>query len=359
MRPAAELADPGPRGTFEPTPARLAEFALDVSRAFIIDRVEDSTGEAQGMGVAQGMGEAQGVGVAQDIGVTEFVGENDAILHNDSEDTDVTDSHAKFAIDYFGKFVLGPVGECVPDSGTRQDDRHSWPAHRWPPGHCDPGSRPVRGACVCYPESTVAQCGSSRRPMPELHSYPIRGFGPDGETKNTTTEKTTTETTTIQRPSGKQDFLSLYRCSEAQEGQQRSIDEDAQRSSIRGKVCSCRGSRPKISDQHQRWYSFGPYLYGCYSVQSDEPCAGIRSLSHRRQCRLCIPTMFCHPLSGPCDRQSVARSVGECLNGITISTICSMCRGQYSHAWSKHEYMRRHEHSCIHISCCLLGSRFF
>ena len=45
------------------------------------------------------MGEAQGVGVAQDIDVTEFVGENDAILHNDSEDTDVTDSHAKFAID--------------------------------------------------------------------------------------------------------------------------------------------------------------------------------------------------------------------------------------------------------------------
>ena len=152
VRPAAELADPGPRGTFEPTPARVAEFALDISRAFIIDRVEDSTDVAvDGTGTdiwreAQGMGEAQGVGVAQDIGVTEFVGENDAILHNDSEDTDVTDSHAKFAIDYFGKFVLGSVGECVPDSGTRQDDRHSWPAHRWPPGHCDPGSRLVRGA---------------------------------------------------------------------------------------------------------------------------------------------------------------------------------------------------------------------
>ena len=157
VRPAAELADPGPRGTFEPTPERLVQFALDVSGALIIDRVEDSTGEAQGMGVAQGMGEAQGVGEAQDIGVTEFVGENDAILHNDSEDTDVTDSHAKFAIDYFGNFMLGPVGECVPDSGTRQDDRHSWPAHRWPPGHCDPGSRPVRGVCVCYPESIVAQ----------------------------------------------------------------------------------------------------------------------------------------------------------------------------------------------------------
>ena len=161
VRPAAELADPGPRGTFEPTPARLVEFALNVSGAFTIDRVEDSTGEAQGMGAAQGMGEAQGVGVAQDTGVTRSVGENDAILHIDSEDTDAIDSHAKLAIDYFGKYVLGPVGECVPVSGTRQDDRHSWPAHRWPPGHRDPGSRPVRGACVCYPESAAAQCGNS------------------------------------------------------------------------------------------------------------------------------------------------------------------------------------------------------
>ena len=74
IRPADELADPGPRGTFEPTPARSAEFALNVSESFIVDRVENSTGEAQGMGVAQGMGEAQGVGVAQDSGVSESVG---------------------------------------------------------------------------------------------------------------------------------------------------------------------------------------------------------------------------------------------------------------------------------------------
>ena len=33
IRPADELADPGPRGRFEPTPATSAEFALDVSRA--------------------------------------------------------------------------------------------------------------------------------------------------------------------------------------------------------------------------------------------------------------------------------------------------------------------------------------
>ena len=36
VRPAVELADPGPRGTFEPTSARSAEFALDVSRALVI-----------------------------------------------------------------------------------------------------------------------------------------------------------------------------------------------------------------------------------------------------------------------------------------------------------------------------------
>ncbi len=237
----------------------------------------------------------------------------------------------------------------------RVDSCPRW-ACRGPPGQCVPGTRPARGACVCCPESAIAQCGNSWRPMPELHSCPMRDFGPDGETKTMTTEKTTTETTTIQRPSGKQDLLSLYRCSEAQEGQQRSIDEDAQRSSIREKVCSCQGHRTKLSDQLQRWCNFGPYLYGCYPVQSDEPCAGIRSFSRWRQRPLCISIGFCHPFSGSCDRQSVARSVGECLNDIII---CSMCRGQHSHAWSKHEYMRRHEHSCIHIYCCLFGSRFF
>ena len=65
VRPAVELADPGPRGTFEPTPARSAEFALDVSRALVIEAVE--SGEAQGVGAAQGMGAAQDVGEAHDI----------------------------------------------------------------------------------------------------------------------------------------------------------------------------------------------------------------------------------------------------------------------------------------------------
>ena len=35
VRPADELADPVPRGKFEPTPAIYAELALDVSRALI------------------------------------------------------------------------------------------------------------------------------------------------------------------------------------------------------------------------------------------------------------------------------------------------------------------------------------
>ena len=73
IRPADELADPGPRGTFEPTPARSTEFALNVSESFIVDPVENNTGEVQGMCVAQGMGEAQGVGVAQEHGVSESV----------------------------------------------------------------------------------------------------------------------------------------------------------------------------------------------------------------------------------------------------------------------------------------------
>ena len=42
---------------------------------------------------------------------SESVGENDAIFHNDSDDTDVTGSHDKFAFDYVGKFVLGSVGK--------------------------------------------------------------------------------------------------------------------------------------------------------------------------------------------------------------------------------------------------------
>ena len=46
-------------------------------------------------------------------GVIESVGENDDIFHNDSDDTDVTGSHDKFAFDYVGKFVLGSVGEML------------------------------------------------------------------------------------------------------------------------------------------------------------------------------------------------------------------------------------------------------
>ena len=58
VRPADELADPGPRGKFEPTPAISAEFALDFSRALTVD-----TEYGVGFGDrAQGIGEAQGVG---------------------------------------------------------------------------------------------------------------------------------------------------------------------------------------------------------------------------------------------------------------------------------------------------------
>ena len=60
VRPADEPADLGPRGKFEPTPATSAEFALDVSRAFIID-IERGVGDT-----AQGIGEAQGVQALHD-----------------------------------------------------------------------------------------------------------------------------------------------------------------------------------------------------------------------------------------------------------------------------------------------------
>ena len=121
--PADELADPGLRGKFETTLATSAEFALDVSRAFIID-IERGVGDtAQGIGEAQGFGEtAQGIGEAQDVdvtddvatsiddsfSVTESVGEYEgAFSANDSDGTDVND--------------------CL-DSGYRVVDSYPWPA---------------------------------------------------------------------------------------------------------------------------------------------------------------------------------------------------------------------------------------
>ena len=52
VRPADELADPGPRGKLEPTPAASSEFALGFYRAFIID-IQRGVGDT-----AQGIGEA-------------------------------------------------------------------------------------------------------------------------------------------------------------------------------------------------------------------------------------------------------------------------------------------------------------
>ena len=74
IRPAAELADPGPRGAFEPTPARSAEFALNVSGAFLVGDAGDPRvigPRTRGLRGVGDTGEAQGVGVAQDVGVTE------------------------------------------------------------------------------------------------------------------------------------------------------------------------------------------------------------------------------------------------------------------------------------------------
>ena len=50
VRPADDLAVPGPSGRFDPAPATSAEFGLDVSRALIFDIEHDVGDTAQGIG---------------------------------------------------------------------------------------------------------------------------------------------------------------------------------------------------------------------------------------------------------------------------------------------------------------------
>ena len=149
VRPADEMADPGPRGKFEPTPAISAEFALDVSRALIVD-----TEYGVGVGdTAQGIGEAQGVGdppaqgddindailsVTDDvISAIESVGEYDGTLSaNDYDGTDaVSEYYDGRALDYVGEHVLDSehcLVECYP-----------WRSLRCPPGHRARGTMPT------------------------------------------------------------------------------------------------------------------------------------------------------------------------------------------------------------------------
>ena len=131
VRPADELADPGPRWRFEPTPGTSAEFALDVSRALIIDVEHDIGDTAQGIGEAQGVGDtaqgvgdtAQGIGEAQDIDATDDItmsiddsfsfiesgGQHgDACSASDSDGTDAVN-------ECYDELALGCVGKCVLD----------------------------------------------------------------------------------------------------------------------------------------------------------------------------------------------------------------------------------------------------
>ena len=97
------------------------------------------------------------------ISVTESVGEYDGTFSaNDNDGTNVVS-------EYYGGRALDYVGEYMLDSEHRLVDSYPWRARRWPPRHRSPGTRPTRGACVCWPESTAAQCGSGWRPRSESH----------------------------------------------------------------------------------------------------------------------------------------------------------------------------------------------
>ena len=102
---------------------------------------------------------------------------------------------------------------------------------------------------------------------------------------------------------------------------------------------------------------FGQHLCWCYSIQADEHLRGHPYVLCRRQCRSKTPgfnVSSCLRTVRP--NLSAARSVGECLNGIVIFGMCT-CR--HTHVGWGHEYMRRHDRSCKHLSWCLSGSRFF
>ena len=145
----------GSRGKFEPTPAISAEFALDVSRALIVD-TEYSVGvgdTAQGIGEAQGIGDplAQGNDINDGaifsvttgvMSVTESVGEYDGTFPaNGYDGTDAVS-------EYYDGRALDCVGEYVLDSEHRPVDSCPWRPRRWPPGHRALGTRPTQGACV-------------------------------------------------------------------------------------------------------------------------------------------------------------------------------------------------------------------
>ena len=59
-----------------------------------------------------------------------------------------------------GAYENDAVSEAEHFSEQCRVDSCPWRARRWPPGHHAPGIGPTRGASVCCPEPTVAQCES-------------------------------------------------------------------------------------------------------------------------------------------------------------------------------------------------------
>ena len=217
VRPVDELADPGPRGRLDLTPAISAEGAL-----VIIDSdLDDACGGA----------------------LTVIGDDGDGVF--DSDGTDVRDSE---------RSRVDPVPRR---------------ARRWPPGPCVPATWPARWACVCCPESEAVQCGGRRRPSSEPLVRPIRGFGPSGATQDSTN--------IVQRKDEyPRDMTISSRQIDESSQQQGLIDRDIQ-SESRG-VCQGHshwpGSRSLFRRLRPRRRSFGWRQCRHNFVQADEHLRG-------------------------------------------------------------------------------------
>jgi hypothetical protein len=228
---------------------------------------------------------------------------------------------------------------------SRHDSRHRR-AHRWPPGQCVPGSRPVRGAYVCCPESLVVQCGDLRRPSTEEPGGFPRGFGPVGESPNKA-EKDIREN---EHPRNHCTVVAICLA-------QGSVDtRDNQRFSMRGKACSWRESRSEYQCRQQHRCSFGRRLRQHSFIQADEHPCGHPSgpVLDRCQHRSFYHPQACQISYGPTQPSlSVAGSVGECLTDIATddthvraqaqACVGDRCTGRDAYA--------REQHARLHIRC--------
>ena len=145
--------------------------------------------------VAQGVGEvaqgdsAQGVGdVAQGGSTRSDDGDYDDVFSVPGSvdkyegafsviDCHVTDS----ASEDYDDHAFGSVGRNASEPECCREDTCPRRSHRWPPGHCVPGTRPTRGACVRCPESRLLLRVRAVGDPAEPHWCPIRGFGPGGD----------------------------------------------------------------------------------------------------------------------------------------------------------------------------------